>query len=175
MRFRDIPKIPFAYYSVDVSFDFLDEMISRYIDTHNLIMNPDFQRGHVWTEDQQIAYVEWIVRGGFSGKDIFFNKPDWMNFLSNSNPPMVLVDGLQRLTASLKFMRNELGIFGGYKIEDFEDRPPITEASLKFHVNNLQTRAEVLQWYLDFNSGGTVHTKEELDKVRDLLRKENNE
>jgi hypothetical protein len=26
-----------------------------------------------------------------------------------------------------------------------------------------------LQWYLDLNDGGVVHTKEELDKVRGLL------
>ena len=24
---------------------------------HGLIMNPDFQREHVWTEEQQIAYI----------------------------------------------------------------------------------------------------------------------
>jgi len=173
MKFRDIPKIPFASYAVDVGFNYLEEMIDRYIDTHNLIMNPDFQRGHVWNYLQQRNYVEWILRGGFSGKDIFFNKPDWMSFRDDSNPPMVLVDGLQRLTAVLKFLKNDMGIFGGHKREDFEDKPSIVDATLKFHVNNLQTRAEVLQWYLDFNSGGKVHTQDELNKVRELLKAEN--
>jgi hypothetical protein len=27
----------------------------------------------------------------------------------------------------------------------------------------------VLQWYLELNSGGTPHTKEELDKVKKML------
>lgn len=42
----------------------------------------------------------------------------------------------------------------------------------KINVNNLLTRREVLQWYVEFNSGGTPHTTEELDRVRALLRKE---
>ncbi len=173
MKFRDISKIQFASYTVDVGFNYLEEMIGRYIDTHNLIMNSDFQRGHVWNYLQQRNYVEWVLRGGFSGKDIFFNKSDWMSFRDDSNPPMVLVDGLQRLTAILKFLKNDMGIFDGHKYKDFEDRPSIVEATLKFHVNNLKTRAEVLQWYLDFNSGGTIHTQDELNKVRKLLQAEN--
>ena len=30
----------------------------------------------------------------------------------------------------------------------------------------------MLQWYIEFNSGGVVHTKEELDRVRKLLEDE---
>ncbi len=41
-----------------------------------------------------------------------------------------------------------------------------------FCVNDLQTRAEVLQWYLDLNEGGVVHTSEELNRVRAMLAKE---
>jgi len=37
---------------------------------------------------------------------------------------------------------------------------------------HLEKAGEVLQWYLDFNSGGVVHTEEELKKVRELLESE---
>lgn len=40
------------------------------------------------------------------------------------------------------------------------------------NVNNLKTREEVLQWYIDFNAGGTVHSKEEIDRVKKLLEEE---
>jgi len=43
---------------------------------------------------------------------------------------------------------------------------------MKINVNDLQTRAEVLQWYIDFNSGGVVHTAEEIARVKALLEKE---
>jgi hypothetical protein len=41
-----------------------------------------------------------------------------------------------------------------------------------WHVNDLKTREEVLIWYLEMNSGGTPHTKEELDRVKRMLEKE---
>jgi hypothetical protein len=31
----------------------------------------------------------------------------------------------------------------------------------------------VLKWYLEFNSGGTVHTEAELNKVRKMIEEEN--
>ena len=36
-------------------------------------------------------------------------------------------------------------------------------------VSGLQSRAELLRFYIDLNSDGTVHTAEELTRVRDLL------
>lgn len=40
------------------------------------------------------------------------------------------------------------------------------------NINDLQTKADVLQWYIDFNSGGVVHTDEEIERVKKLLKKE---
>lgn len=42
----------------------------------------------------------------------------------------------------------------------------------QWSVNELRTRAEVLRWYLQLNSGGVVHTEEELARVRALLEAE---
>jgi hypothetical protein len=70
-------------------------------------MNPDFQRGHVWTEEQQIAYVEYLLKGGMSGRTFYFNKPSWKNKDTiNGYDDFVCVDGLQRTTAIEKFLNN---------------------------------------------------------------------
>lgn len=69
-------------------------------------------------------------------------------------------------------MRNELPIFGGSLFSDFTDKLRITTGDFLFCVNDLETRAEVLQWYLDLNTGGVVHTSEEIEKVKALLAKE---
>jgi len=126
---------------------------------------PDFQRGHVWTGQQQIKFVEFLLRGGDTNNIIYFNHPNW---LGNFRGDFVLVDGLQRLTAVLKFLRNELTVFGGHYKDDFEERIPFN-VHLRFNVNNLKTREEVLQWYLEMNAGSTPHTEAELSKVRGLL------
>jgi hypothetical protein len=167
MRFKDIP--PFtrsADYRVNVGLDFLQESLRGYLE-QGLDMDPDFQRAHVWTEEQQVRFVEYLLRDGVSGRVIYFNHPGWMGDWKGA---FVLVDGKQRLEACLKFLRGDLRVFGHIRPE-FKDRISFS-IGLVFAVNNLKTRAEVLQWYLDLNTGGTVHTDVEIDKVRRLLEGE---
>lgn len=142
-------------------------------DYYQLQLNPDFQRGHVWTVYQQVAYVEYFLRGGRSGCVIYFNKPSWMG-RHNPKPgeydDFVCVDGLQRLTALRRFLRDEIPVFG-HLCSQIEGRMRMCGAvdNLVFNVNSLKTRAEVLQWYIQMNAGGTVHTKQEIDRVRVML------
>ena len=131
-------------------------------------MNPDFQRGHVWTRAQQIAFCEFQLRGGNSGRTIYWNNPSWNR---GFDKPTVLVDGKQRLTAVLAFLNNEIPVFAHYR-KEYTDRTDMIRVRFEFIVNDLQTRREVLQWYLDLNTGGTIHTSEEIEKVKKLLKSE---
>ena len=45
-----------------------------------------------------------------------------------------------------------------------------SNAELLFCVNNLQTKKEVLQWYVDMNAGGTPHTNDEIERVRRMIQ-----
>lgn len=169
MRFREIPKFTYSGgYSIDVSLSRLANHISEY-EAEGLQMNPDFQRGHIWTEQQQIAYVEYLFRGGRSGLDIYLNHPSWQSGGEASEGEFVCVDGLQRVTACLRFMQNEIPIFGTY-LADFEDTPS-DRIKLSFHFNDLKTRSEVLNWYLEMNFAGTPHSQEELSRVQAMLEK----
>lgn len=169
MKFSDIPQFTrTAAYTNTMPWEMVADKIQDWTSGMNLDIDPDFQRGHVWNDEKRTAYVEFVLRGGKSSRDIYFNHPGWMKSFKGD---FVLVDGKQRLEAVLKFMRNELPIFGGHYLKDFEDRMG-WEPSFTFHVNDLRTRREVLQWYLDLNTGGVVHTTEELDKVRKLLAQE---
>lgn len=136
-------------------------------------LEPDFQRGHVWTEHQQISYVEHCLRGGSTGRVVYFNQK---GSLHDSRVPYVLVDGLQRMTAVRKFMCSELKVFGGLTcdgmIQSSKFKKFPTQAQFfHIHVNNLQNDADVLAWYLEMNGGGTPHTQEELDRVYKLYLK----
>ena len=166
-RFRDIPQFTKASaYHVDVAWDYmfrewLPEMLN-----HGLDLNPDFQRGHVWTEEQQIRYCEFILRGGHSSKEIYINDPHWNKTFKDGYA--VLVDGKQRIEAARRFIQNEIKVFGHFK-DDFTDRLDFLKARFSVNINDLATKAEVYQWYLDLNDGGVAHTKAELDKVRKLM------
>ena len=170
MKFIDIPKLTkSASYRVHQSWKHIEEALKRYTlerNTARLDLNPEFQRGHVWTTEQQRAYVEFKLKSGEGSELLFFNCIGWMN---DFRGPFVLVDGKQRLEAVRKFLRNELTIFNGYYRKDFEDDIGSMEPYFIFCVNDLPNMQLVLQWYLELNEGGTPHTKEELDKVRRMI------
>lgn len=84
---------------------------------------------------------------------------------------MVLVDGKQRLEAVRRFLENEIPAFGVF-YNDYEDKWRLGNFDFIIVVNNLKTRREVLQWYVDLNAGGTPHTDDEINKVHALMEKE---
>lgn len=174
-RFRDIPKFTdIGRYHVDYPIHHLIRFLDEEIETQGLQMNPEFQRGHVWTEKQQIAYMEFLLRGGRSGRDIYFNNPSWHHSVKpGAYNDYVCVDGLQRVTAIRRFVQSEIPVFGSY-YHEFEDSPRIIQDTIRVHINDLQSYKEVLTWYLEMNEGGTPHTKAEIDKVKNLLKKEQN-
>lgn len=169
---REVPQLTrISNYSVHCPWSALEEWISRRennvneIEGYKFELNPEFQRNHVWTRKQQIAYVEYIVRGGMSGRDIYFNHPEWQGTYIGT---MVLVDGKQRLEAVRAFLRGDFPILDNQYITDFNGDIP-DRLYFIIHVNDLQTEKEVLTWYLEMNSGGTPHTEEELNKVVNML------
>lgn len=177
-------------YRVNVMWDYLEQHLEHWAARGDagmaqLDLDPDFQRGHVWTIKQQIAYVEYILQGGMSGREIYFNCTGWMK---NWEGPFVIVDGKQRLHAARQFMADKLPVFGelypkpvnglfddkgkiqykGYLRSEIEGRLSLN-AGFVFCVNDLKTRAEVLKWYLEMNTGGTPHTADEIGKVKVML------
>lgn len=177
LTYKTIPRfIDWGNYQIDVSFRSLVGVLERYEREYGLDLDPDFQRAHVWTEAQQRAYVEFVVRGGRSGKVLLFNAKGW-NGSGRDVGPIVLVDGKQRLNAVLRFLRDELTIFddfdgiGPTKCSEMEVLREL-ECRFQFFINGLNTRSEVLEWYLQLNGGGTPHTEAELDKVRAMRNAE---
>lgn len=170
MKFSEIPRFLTnrANYHVDVGFKYFSKTIQDYMDEFDLILNPEFQRGHVWTQEQQEKYIEYVLRGGTSGKEIFFNKPSWHCKAKTDYDDFVCVDGLQRITAIMKFQANEIKAFGLY-YNEFVDKP--TNITLSIWINDLQYEKDVLQWYIEMNEGGTPHTKGEIQRVKDMLAK----
>ena len=169
MRFSDIPQLTrVGDYQINVPIESLKNRLEEYDNDYRLILNPDFQRGYVWTEKQQIEFLEFFFKGGKTARVIYFNCGLWDNDPKETDiPEMVCVDGLQRLTSFLRFLNNEIPIFGHY-YKEFEDSPR-TQFTILFNVNNLKRRKDVLRWYIEMNSGGTVHSDEELDRVRKLM------
>lgn len=166
MKFKDIPKFTQSgNWQTDMEWEYFIKWIQKLIEEDDLQLNPDFQRGHVWSESQQIAYIEFRLRGGKTGNVVYFNHPEWMGSFIGE---FVCVDGLQRITAIQRFLNNEIKAFGTY-YKDFEDALP-RDIHMTVNINNLKTKEEVLKWYIEMNEGGTPHSEEEINKVKTMLK-----
>ena len=163
--YRDLPKLT---QSGNNSFSVPWVSLARTLDEYSTDVDPDFQRGHVWTRAQQSAYIEFRLSGGMTGREIHLN---YETPLTPEQKTM-LVDGKQRVTAVLDFLADKIPVWGLFRSEitDFPRMDP--EVSFIFHVNDLKTRADVLQWYIEMNTGGMVHSAEEIARVRGLLNEE---
>lgn len=165
-------------YTIAVMGHDLENTIQRYEKEYKLDLNPDFQRGHVWTKDQQIKFVEYLLRGGQSNHTIMLNYPKWNGMGLDAEQEgeaidqrMVIVDGKQRLTAVRAFLQGKIKAFGR-TIDQFVQKPRIIarHIMLKFQINDLSSKKDILKWYLQINEGATPHTEEELQKVRKMLK-----
>ena len=148
----------------------LDDLAEGY---GGIDMVPDYQRGHVWTTQQQEGYIEAAMRGTLpsSGRLLQFNCPNWHLDGTATDLPdgLQCLDGLQRYTAVQRLLAGELRPFGlplarfrgtSYDPKRFRFRIAV------FHYTS---RHEVLQHYLALNAGGTPHSDDELRRVRGLL------
>jgi hypothetical protein len=169
LDWKDIPQLTRdGNYGIDVSWSDLQDNIDRYTKHYALDLCPDFQRGHVWTHEQRVAYVEAKLRGGIPHQTdiIRFNHPGWQGSFDGQ---MVCVDGLQRLTTALMFLRDEVPVFGGHVCSKIGNGKVPWDVCFRVTINNLKTREAVLRWYIELNAGGTPHSPEEIARVRGLL------
>ena len=165
MDFNRIPgAFPRAYYSIDIEWKRLEGEIARYVE-EGLCIDPDYQRAHVWTEAQQAAYVEYMLRGGEVSRTLIVNAPDWTY---SGYKGATLVDGKQRLEAVRRFMRNDLPVFGGHRLKDFTGHLRMTNARFHWSLVSLSTQVDLLDLYLSINAGGTPHSAEEIARVREM-------
>lgn len=167
--YRDIPKlIQDGSYEVDFGPQSMVKQFHKWESEEGLQIDPDFQRGRVWTEAQQVAYLEFFLSGGKTARVIYLNNPSWHGRPRTEYNDFVIVDGRQRYEAWRRYWAGEIAVYGSYHHE-FTDRVRMSTSTMKVNINSLQTRADVLRWYLQFNAGGTPHTPQELDRVRKLL------
>ena len=170
MNYSDIKRyITIASYHVNVEWEYVEDHYSHLASSRTFKVEhiPDFQRGHVWSVEQQISYVEFKLKGGYGANVLLWNCPGWMNTFDG---PYQLVDGLQRFTAVRDFIKNRIPAFGSY-YKDFNGHMP-SYCEFIWHVNNLTNRADILRWYIEINEGGIIHTNEEINKVKKLLIEE---
>jgi hypothetical protein len=137
-------------------------------------LDPDFQRGHVWTQANQSAFIGFLLEGGHIPNCVVNSGPlgNW--------PVGEMVDGKQRATACMAWGAGEIPamLVNGREIwvDDLDPRSQRKcriDIGLTFSDVHL-SRHDALRLYLKLNSCGVAHTAAELDRVRAMLEKEPN-
>jgi hypothetical protein len=71
-----------------------------------LLVNPDYQRGAVWSERQQVKFIDSIFRG-YPVPAVFIRAIEHQG-LRGAHTTFELIDGQQRLRACADFMSDKL-------------------------------------------------------------------
>ena len=154
------------YEGVDHSLGYIEVVIDQFD------MDPDYQRAHVWTSRQQQDFLGHVVTGGRVPL-IFIRDYDQSG---GARDKYEVVDGKQRLTSYLAFIRDEqcARLLNGRELwyRDFSKIERRRLPTIKCGIVTLKDRIEVLRFYLRLNGGGTDHSEPELDRVRALLAQE---
>ena len=165
-----------ASYEVDMEWHFFDRQIDNIgADYGGLELNPDFQRGHVWTPSQQQHFIENVLRGVVTsaGFHIQFNCANWDNvdYVGDLPRGLQCLDGLQRITAVRDFLAGKVKPFGLSATDLAGSRFSPRRGYYRFRVavHNFERKADLLAHYLDLNAGGTPHSSDELERVRAML------
>lgn len=176
---QDIPQFPRASYEIDVAWPYLETTLNFFRDM-GADFDPDFQREHVWTEEQRVRWLEYVLRGGEISRTLIFACSDWNSSGRNAAPGyfLALADGKQRLETVQRFLRGEIRIFRGAVLLGGKTAPPEGLAfeefggafrsmlyGFRFRVVETPTRLDVLNLYLSINTGGTAHSPAEIARV----------
>ncbi|HAT2580635.1 TPA: DUF262 domain-containing protein [Aeromonas hydrophila] len=169
-----IRPLPTAVWESHFRFSRIEEALGDLAtDYGGLELNPDFQRGHVWSEAQQVHYIENAVRGviASSGLVIQFNCPNWNhdNPLDELPDGFQCLDGLQRLTAITRFNRGEIQPFGLHVDQLKQTRFSPSDMNVRVAVHCYTRKRDLLEHYLAINAGGTPHNAEEIARVKSMI------
>ncbi len=168
-------------YSCDFSMrNIRKSIVSLLNDESELDMIPDFQRGVVWSEEKQIYFVECMLRNLLprSAFNLTFNMPFFYspvdrreNDVPTKYQKFICVDGLQRFTAIENFVEGKFKVFDNQISADDLRFTPFDLGRKTFTINVFEydNTQDILNLYLNMNTGGIAHADTEIMRVREML------
>jgi hypothetical protein len=163
------------------------------IEDGDLILDPPYQRGDVWTEQQRVNLIKSIMLGIPIAAIVLNKRGDnrwWDQPVTMNDPYFACIDGKQRLTTVRMWMNSEFAVPGHWFEKDaiqdalassvyctggnvYYSQLSLTAqrffrkvAILPVSEAMLRNVTEEAEVYDLINSAGTSHTKSDLDRAR---------
>lgn len=142
--------------------------VREWADNKRLELRPDFQRNEVWTQAAQIMLIDTILKG------IPIPKIYIKSIVKDEKTYRVVVDGQQRLTAILKFIRDEFALKKPYNGEFYnkkysqlpkEERDKFIRYKIDINEIFNPTEEEIRDLYSRVNKYTVQLNKQELRKA----------
>lgn len=129
-------------------------------------ITPQFQRANTkWTQEMQVRFVENLI-SGYRGEILMYCVGDNGTAITNS----YLLDGLQRLTAWVSFMKGDFMVFDQFYFDQINSRAFLrrTDITLKFYT--FESEKEACEFYIQMNKNIT-HSPQDLEVAYEFLNK----
>lgn len=185
---------PFDHVSLTPSFQSASWLVRRIRD-REIILDPPYQRGSVWTLDQRLALVQTWLRGLPAGvviladrcTDAFKAANQGLDPYETGEGLWACVDGKQRLTTAAMWFGSEFAIPASWlsadhieTVEDTDDGPYVRQGGLtrkgqRFmerycsllvaETKDCATEADEAAFYLLVNGGGTPQSRADMNNA----------
>lgn len=159
----------------DVNLQFLQSTINSfdtYVYHFGIDMNPDYQRGLVWSLEDKQSLIDSIFNNVDIGKFSLIQR-DYETAKKTTQHTYEVLDGKQRLTALIEFREDRFRYKGKLFSElHFADQIHINGYSISVaHVKDM-TKEQIYRYFLKLNTSGKPMDGKHLDHVKDLWLKE---
>ena len=139
-------------------------------------MNPEYQRGNVWTEEQKVKLIDSIFNNINIGSFVFVEKKWFTDDQKVTSEMFEILDGKQRLTAIIDYVSSKFPYQGKYWHElspytrnQFESQG-ILVGEMKLNRKDKEyNRKRVIEQFVRLNECGTSMDKEILDKAKKMV------
>lgn len=152
----------------------LSGILSMMHSDYGIDLEPDYQRGNVWTDAQKVALIDSVFRNIDIGKFTII-KRNWGKDPNKPETPFMyeMLDGKQRITALYEFYTGKFKYKGLYFYEMHpRDREHFKHYSISESETEPLTDEQKYRYFLKLNTTGMPVDKKHLRKVRELWLKE---
>ena len=132
-------------------------------------MNPDYQRGYVWTDHDKTALLDSIFNNIEIGKFVFIRRD--YDGANRSTPHFFeILDGKQRLSTILDFWEGRFKYRGKTYFElCWRDQNHFDGFRISMAEVGDMSEEQILQYFIRLNTAGRPVNPEHLEKVKDRL------
>lgn len=133
-----------------------------------LDMNPDYQRGNVWTMDDKLKLINSVFLNVDIGKFVFIQLP-----YKDNSPSYEVLDGKQRIIALTEFYESRFKFEGKYyddlciRDQNHFERYHVSVATVK---NEEVKLSDKYRYFLRLNMGGKPQDPEHIKAVEKLYK-----